>query len=47
VVPYEERFLAAEEAQQAPFDFATGSAGLQAIEAVADRIVALETGSAA
>jgi CO dehydrogenase maturation factor len=42
VVPFEERFVAAERAGAAPVDFAAGSAGLRAIEAVADRLVALE-----
>ena len=42
VVPFEERFVAAEMAAQAPADFAGGSAGLHAIEAMADRLVALE-----
>ncbi len=42
VVPFEERFVAAEQAAQAPADFAGGSAGLHAIEALADRLVALE-----
>ena len=42
VVPYEERFVAAEEAAQAPADYADGSPGLVAIEAVADRLTALE-----
>ena len=42
VVPFEERFVAAEQAGEAPADFADGSAGLRAIEAVADRLMALE-----
>jgi CO dehydrogenase maturation factor len=42
VVPYEERFVAAEQAGAAPVDFAEGSAGLRAIEAMADRLMALE-----
>ena len=42
VVPFEERFVAAEQAGQAPADGADGSAGLRAIEAVADALVALE-----
>lgn len=41
VVPYEERFLAAEAAGQAPADFAPASRGLQAIEAVADQVMRL------
>jgi CO dehydrogenase maturation factor len=44
VVPYDEQFVAAERAGSAPADFANGSAGLRAIEAVADRLVALEAG---
>ena len=47
VVPFEERFVAAEQAEQAPADFAGGSAGLRAIEAVADRLMALEARAAA
>lgn len=47
VVPFEERFVAAEQAEQAPADFAAGSAGLRAIEAVADRLTALEARAAA
>ena len=43
VVPYEEQFVAAEHAGQAPADFAVGSPGLRAIEALADRIEELET----
>ncbi|MEW5834438.1 MAG: AAA family ATPase [Pseudomonadota bacterium] len=46
VVPYEERFVAAEQAARAPFDFAEGSAGLRAIEAVADRLIELEARTA-
>lgn len=42
VVPYEERFLAAEQAERAPFDFADASPGLRAIEQIADRLMALE-----
>lgn len=42
VVPYDEQFVAAEAAAQAPADFAEGSAGFAAIEAVADRVQALE-----
>ena len=42
VVPYEEQFVAAEKAAQAPADYAIGSAGLAAIERVADRVVALD-----
>jgi CO dehydrogenase maturation factor len=42
VVPYDERFVQAEAAAQAPADFAEGSAGFAAIEAVADRVEALE-----
>ena len=40
-VPFEERFVAAEQAAQSPFDFAGGSAGLRAIEALADRLAEL------
>jgi CO dehydrogenase maturation factor len=42
VVPYDERFVQAEAAAQAPADFAAGSAGFAAIEAVADRVQALD-----
>lgn len=45
VVPYEERFVEAEVAAQAPADFAEGSAGFAAIEAVAERVIALEAGA--
>ena len=41
VVPFEEQFVAAEQAAQAPADYADGSPGLRAIEAVADRVVGL------
>lgn len=41
VVPHEEAFVAAERAGAAPFDHAPGSAGLQAIEAIAERLLAL------
>ena len=47
VVPFEDRFVAAEQAAQAPADFAGGSAGLLAIEAIADRVIALEARAAA
>jgi CO dehydrogenase maturation factor len=47
VVPFEEGFVAAEQAGEAPADFADGSAGLRAIEAVADRLTALEARAAA
>lgn len=47
VVPYEERFVAAEQAGQAPADGADGSAGLRAIEALADRVVELDSRLAA
>ncbi len=43
VVPFEERFVAAEQAELAPVDFAGGSAGLTAIEAIADRLAELES----
>lgn len=42
VVPFEERFLAAERAECAPADFADGSAGFRAIEQIADRLDELE-----
>lgn len=42
VVPFDERFVEAEAAAQAPADFAENSAGMRAIEAVADRVIALE-----
>jgi CO dehydrogenase maturation factor len=42
VVPFEERFVEAEVAASAPADFAQGSAGMLAIEAVAQRVIALE-----
>lgn len=44
VVPFEEGFVAAERAQQAPADFAGASAGLRAIEKIADRLIELESG---
>lgn len=47
VVPFEERFVEAEHAGEAPADFAEGSAGLKAIEAVAERVIALEEAMAA
>ena len=47
VVPFEERFVSAEQAGQAPADGADGSAGLRAIEAVADRLVELDSRPAA
>ena len=47
VVPLEERFVAAERAGEAPADYADGSAGLRAIEALADRLLALEARQAA
>lgn len=42
VVPFDDRFVEAEQAAQAPADFADGSAGMRAIEAMADRVIALE-----
>ncbi|MEO7392722.1 MAG: AAA family ATPase [Ramlibacter sp.] len=45
-VPFEERFVAAEQAEQAPADFADASPGLRAIEQIADRLVALEARAA-
>ena len=47
VVPFEDRFVEAEAAALAPADFAQGSAGMHAIEAMADRLVELETRAAA
>jgi CO dehydrogenase maturation factor len=48
VVPYEERFVAAEAAAQAPADFAADSGGYRAIEAIAQRVIELEpTGESA
>ena len=47
VVPFDAQFEAAEQAAQAPFDFAGGSAGVRAIEAVADRLAELESRAAA
>jgi CO dehydrogenase maturation factor len=44
VVPFEQAFLAAEQAERAPADFADGSAGLRAIEQLADRLGELERG---
>lgn len=42
-VPFDESFTAAEQAEQAPMDFAkTNSPGLRAIEDIADKVVALE-----
>ena len=42
VVPFDERFVAAEQAAQAPADFAGGSPGMIAIEAIAARITELD-----
>ena len=42
VVPFDERFVEAERAAAAPADYAEGSAGLQAIAAIADRLVELD-----
>ena len=42
VVPFEEQFVAAEQAQQAPADFAGASPGLRAIEAIAESLIALK-----
>ncbi len=47
VVPFDDEFAAAERAEMAPVDFAAGSAGMRAIEAVADRVIALEARAAA
>jgi len=41
-VPFDDRFLAAEQAAQAPADFAAGSPGMIAIEAIAARLVELD-----
>lgn len=41
-VPFDERFVEAEAAAQAPADFAADSAGLRAIELIADRVMRLE-----
>jgi CO dehydrogenase maturation factor len=41
-VPFDEQFVAAEQAAQAPADFAGGSPGMRAIEAIADRVTALD-----
>ena len=46
-VPLEDLFVAAAQAAQAPADFAEGSPGMRAIEAVADRLIALEEASVA
>jgi len=43
VVPYDEGFVAAEEAGAAPADYAAGSSGVRAVEAIADRLPELET----
>ena len=42
VIPYDEQFVAAEKAAQAPADFAAGSAGFAAIERLADRVIGLD-----
>ena len=46
VVPFDDEFAAAERAEMAPADFAASSAGMRAIEAVADRVIALEARAA-
>ena len=43
VVPFDDQFVAAEQAAQAPADFAAGSPGLRAIETLAERVIALGT----
>ena len=43
VVPYDEQFVAAEQAGAAPADFAAGSPAMRAIETLADRLMELET----
>jgi len=40
-VPFDDEFAAAERAGRAPADYAASGAGMRAIEAVADRIIAL------
>ena len=47
VIPFEAQFVAAEQAGQSPFDFAGGSDGLRAVEAVADRLALLQTQTSA
>ena len=42
-VPFDEGFAIAEQAEQAPADIVGASPGLRAIEALADRVIALET----
>jgi CO dehydrogenase maturation factor len=42
VVPFDERFVAAEQAAQAPADYAVGSPGMLAIEAIAERVTELD-----
>ena len=42
VIPFDERFSAAEQAAQAPFDVAAGGPALPAVEALADSLIALE-----
>ena len=46
-VPFDEGFAIAEQAEQAPADIAGTSPGLRAIEALAERLIALETRAAA
>ena len=43
VVPFDDQFVAAEQAAQAPADFAAGSPGLRAVETLAERVIALGT----
>lgn len=47
VVPFDDSFVAAENAAQAPVDYAVGTPGLCAIEAIADRVSALDVAAAA
>lgn len=46
-VPFEDSFVAAERSAVAPLDFAPSSAGVRAIEAIAERLLALEQPRAA
>ena len=43
VVPFDDQFVAAEQAAQAPADFAAGSPGLRAVETLAERVIELGT----
>lgn len=46
-VPFESEFAAAERSDRAPFDFAPSSAGVRAIEGIAERLLAIEQPAAA